>query len=208
MKTVPFYSNTKDDTHCYQAALRMVLGRFKPEVTYSFEELDVLTDKIDGKWTWPQAGLVSLIEKGFEVVIIDAFDYERFVNEGVQHLEDEYGKEVAKEQESHSDIPNAIKNIQKMLKHNIRIEDTPSLELLRKYIDDGYLLICNVNSSLLNGKEGYVGHFVVVYKMDENNITFHDPGLPAKKARTEMLDKFYDAWKISKDAYAIKLKEK
>lgn len=46
IQNVPFYSNTPDDTHCFQAVLKMVLKYFQPEKYYSFEQLDKLSDNI------------------------------------------------------------------------------------------------------------------------------------------------------------------
>lgn len=206
-KLVPFYANTEDDTHCYQSALKMVLGYFLPENDFSWETLDKITDKIENKWTWPQAGLLSLIQLGFEIVIIDAFDYKRFLDNGVKYLEDEYGKEVALAQQKNSDIENAMKHIKKLLEIDLHFEKNPSIEVLKKYIDKGYLLICNVNSSQLNNNPGYIGHFVVIYRITETHIEFHDPGLPPYESRRETIENFSKAWEISKDAYAFKLKK-
>ena len=48
---------------------------------------------------------------------------------------------------------------------------------------DGYVAKPMVNSKILNGQEGYEGHSVVVLDVDESDIWFHDPGLPAFENR-------------------------
>lgn len=55
-KNIPFYSNTSDDTHCLQACLKMLLKYFYPNEEYSWEELDKLTGKKEGMWTWTMDG--------------------------------------------------------------------------------------------------------------------------------------------------------
>jgi hypothetical protein len=55
---LPFYSNTADGTHCFQAGLKMILKHFIPEKDLTFEGLDKISMKIDGLWTWPIAALI------------------------------------------------------------------------------------------------------------------------------------------------------
>lgn len=86
---VPFYSNTEDETHCFQAALRILLGFFFPDEQYDWEKLDDVTAKVKGLWTWPMAGLLWLFEKGIEIIDIEPFDYEKFIAQGQQYLIDE-----------------------------------------------------------------------------------------------------------------------
>ncbi|MEI7653301.1 MAG: hypothetical protein WCJ70_03425 [bacterium] len=57
---VPFFPNTSDDTHCYQAVLQMILGYFLPLEAHTLQDLDSITGKTDQKWTWPTAGLMWL----------------------------------------------------------------------------------------------------------------------------------------------------
>lgn len=78
-KKVPFYSNTPDDTHCYQAALKMVLKFFLPNKDYSWQELEKLTAKEEGLWTWPTQGLMSLYKMGFKIIDIEDFDIQEFI---------------------------------------------------------------------------------------------------------------------------------
>ena len=45
IRNVPFFPNTADNTHCLQAVLKMILKYFEPQKDYSFEELNILSDK-------------------------------------------------------------------------------------------------------------------------------------------------------------------
>ena len=71
---VPFYSNTPDEMHCYQASLRMILNYFLPEKDYSWEELEKITAKVEGLWTWQYAGTLWMQKQGFEIKNIDPMD--------------------------------------------------------------------------------------------------------------------------------------
>ena len=64
---VQFFSNTSDGTHCFQAALKMILKYFLPNEEYPFGLLDEKTAKVNGLWTWLMAGLLWLKEKGFKI---------------------------------------------------------------------------------------------------------------------------------------------
>ena len=64
----PFYSNTKDNTHCFQAVIKMIAETYWPDESYSWDELDVLTQKKVGMWTWPMAGYVWLAGKDIRFV--------------------------------------------------------------------------------------------------------------------------------------------
>src|SRR5437870_12844711 len=100
---VPFFSNTPDNFHCFQAALRMVLAYYLPARTYDWKELDRLTAHT-ANYTWPSAGLLFCASIGIEVRLIDDTDYERFGSEGYDYSLEELGKEVAEDQQNNSDL--------------------------------------------------------------------------------------------------------
>lgn len=205
MKKIPFFSNTEDNTHCFQAAIQIVLKYFLPQEEYSIEELDRITAKVKDLWTWPMAGILNLRKKGFDVVILDAFNYEKFSKEGTKYLYDLFGSEVAGEQIKHSDINQEIEFTKQMLKEDIRYIKEPSLDEISKLLNQGYLVICNVNANSLNNEEGYEGHFVVVYNVDSDFVYFQDPGLPPRENRKETKKDFEESWSVTHDAYAFKL---
>jgi len=194
VKSVPFYSNTSDDTHCYQAALRMVLKYFLPHKEYSWEELEQLTAKVKNLWTWPTQGLISLYKFGFHVVEIEDFDIDAFIKDGEAYLIQKFGEEVGKEQIQHSDIEQERNIYKKYLKLHVHEQRVPNIEDIKKLLEDDYLVVCNVNSCGLSNTSGYVGHFVVIYDYNQNNLILHDPGLPALQARSVSYGNFLRAW--------------
>ena len=101
--SVPFYANP-DGVHCLQACLKMVLKYFDPDKDYTWKELDKISAKKENKWTWPTATLLFLIKNGYQVEVVEDYDYQKFVEMGTAYQIEKYGKKVANEQIKNSDI--------------------------------------------------------------------------------------------------------
>lgn len=207
---IPFYSNTPDDTHCFQACLKMALKYFLPNRDFSWRELDKMSAKKKNLWTWPIAAILNLKKLGFDIIVIENFNYERFANEGEDYLIEKYGKEVAEAQIKHSDIAQERKFARKLIKEFKLIERPAKFTEIKKLISQGYIIICNVNSRILNNKKGYSGHFVVIVGIQDKKIIFHDPGLPASPNRDVSKKTFEKAWAYpsedAKNIIALKLR--
>lgn len=205
---VPFFSNTQDNYHCFQAALRMVLAHFFPNTTYGWDELDRVTAHT-ANYTWPTAGLLYCVSLGLDVVVISDFDHKRFVKEGFNYLLEWSGKEVADGQQRNSNLRQEI-----ALMHNldgpVQIrKQIPSRKDLRDILASGGLAICNVNSCALVEQPGYSGHFVVVIGEQAQGIRLHDPGLPPREDVIVSWGRFDRAWsypdKKARDIMAFSL---
>ena len=191
---IPFYSNTPDNTHCFQAAVKMLAKYFWPKEEYSWEQLDRLTAKAKDLWTWPMAGVLWLQTRGIEVIDIETFDYTRFVEEKEDYLLSFYGEETGNEQIKHSNIGLELdfaREFQKKVNIQNRIPDKKDIIRL---LHDGYLLICCLNQMTLNEKSGYSGHFVVIKGYNETGLFMHDPGLPPFENREVRFELFEKAW--------------
>lgn len=210
-RSIPFYPNTKDDTHCYQAALRMVLKYFFPKRTFSYKQLDRVTEKKEGLWTWPIKGVLALRNMGIDVLDIESFDYEQFIEDPKGYLRREYGEEVAKTQIQHSDVDQAGIDAREAIRVVSIQKRIPTHDDIHSLLQKGWLLICLVNSQTLNRKKGYIGHFVVVWKYTDDIVFLHDPGLPSRKNRRVSKKVFEEAWAYpnakAKGIMAFKLKE-
>lgn len=186
----------------------MVLKYFNPNEDYSWEELDAITAKGKDLWTWPTASFMWLKNKGCNLKIITPFEYELFIKNGGDFLIEKYGKEVGEAQIAHSNIAQE-QQLAKQLLNNVPIEKRiPALREVRQLLQEGYLILCNVNSLKLNNQEGYAGHSVVIKGMRDNQLILHDPGLPPFENRIVSFDNFLAAWAYpneeAKEIYAIK----
>lgn len=191
---IPFYQNTQDNTHCFQACFKMLAKYFWPSGDYSWKKLDIYTAKAKDLWTWPMAGVLWVQKQGVEVVDIEIFDYKQFVEKKEQYLLSFYGQEAGTEQIKFSNIEQEL-IYAKEFEENIAIQNRiPTVGDVIRLLDSGYLLICCINQMALNEKKSYVGHFVVITGHDENGLYFHDPGLPAYENRMATYELFEKAW--------------
>jgi len=185
MLHIPFYKNLKDDSHCFQACLKMLLKYTFPKESYSFAKLDHLTAHKPYQWTWNTAGLLFLAKKGFEVISIENFDYKQFVQFGEEYLRMIWTEEILETQKRYSDFQKerilAKKFIhQKTIQH---IRRPTIFSEIEEYFRSGYITLVTLNPLVLEGKEGYGSHIVILTNIDRKIVTFHDPGLPSYEGR-------------------------
>lgn len=193
-KKVPFYGNTPDDTHCFQAVIRMVLKYYFPAKDYSWKKLDKITAKAAGLGTWPMAGFLWLIEKGLEIKLFAIFDYQEFVDKGEQYLLEFYGKQVGKAQIENSNISQERKFAREFLTKAKIGKRLPTIEDIKSFLKKDYLVCCNINSKLLNNETGYSGHFILIFGFADKHLYLHDPGLPPLENRKITFAQFEKAW--------------
>lgn len=177
---IPFYPNTKDDFHCVQAVLKMVLKYYFPNESWSFKKLDEVTSHKKGKFTWKNAMMSFLDRKGFEVVYITDFNFKEFASKGKSFLEENWPKKIFDIQNKYSDLAMEQKLTAKLLEEG-RVNLIPRPALLkdvRELKRRGYLLMANINPSVLEGGDDYWSRFVLITDVKKDHILFHDPGLP------------------------------
>lgn len=182
-KDVPFFGNTRDNTHCYQATIRMVLKYFLPKKNFTWKELERMSAKKEGKWTWSTQMLINLQKMGFDVVVIDPFDVDQFIEKGEKFFFEIWSKEIAEAQIKNSDVKQERRLFKEYKKHIEVKKRKATLRDISNLLKKGYLVEAGVNSIALNGKKGYAGHSVLIYKIDAKNVYLHDPGLPPLPSR-------------------------
>lgn len=190
----PFFGNTKDDLHCFQASMKMILKWFEPNKTYSWKTLDTLSGQKKGKWTWTADMMKSLVEMGYDVACIDPFDYKKFIQGKKSYLYEIWNKETADAQVRNSDIQHALKSFAALPKDFPWKMRDATLADIRRFLKNGYLIETGVNGAALNGNEGYYGHSVVLYAADKMHVYLHDSGLPPMPSRKLTLARFKKAW--------------
>jgi len=191
---IPFHPNTGDGTHCFQAVLKMTLGAFEPDTEYSYDQLDQISQKVEGKWTWPTAAMVWLMERGYEVKLIEEFDYKQFAERGMDYLIAKCGQEVAEAQADNSLIEEERKTAAAFVERAPVDYRVPSLDDLKQLVSDGWVVICNINAALLQHQPGYTGHFVVITEVNDKEVVLHDPGLPPCPGFAAEHASFEKAW--------------
>lgn len=180
MGKVPFYANTSDDTHCVQAAFRIMLKHFLPNREFTYEELDKLTQKAVNKGTWWPPGLINLVKMGLKAQVVEPFDYSKFLQEGKQYALDHFGRQIGQYYLDHSNLLEIKNSIPEFL----RLADFKCRPATMKDIDellaDGWLVGLEINARRLYNQTGFVAHMVVIFDRQNDKYFMHDPGLPPR----------------------------
>lgn len=193
-KDVPFVQNTADDLHCLPAAYMSVAKYFDASFDVDMDTWSEITGFEEDKGTWANAGLVWFKDHGYDVKHIALFDYDEFVKRPKEYLYKIDGEEVGQWAFDHSNIPKEIERIKKLQSYGVIERREPTIADIKQLLDEGYLLRIGLNSSKLNGREGYAGHAVVVFGYDDEHIIFHDPGIPPAPNRKATYVEFENAW--------------
>ncbi len=196
MHVPPFHENF-DDVHCMECCLRGIIEYFEPANPVTWQDIDTISNKQPGKWSWPQFATKNMLDRGYEVKRISWGSAQDVVDKGVrQYLIDLQGEEAAEISMQNSVSIKEIEDACRALiahpnqNHQKRI---PVLEDIRSFLDKEYLVISMVNAKALNGKERYAGHSVLIYALDDEYIYMHDSGLPPKPERKVTHDDFLAA---------------
>ena len=195
MLKIPFYKNTADNTHCFQAVLKSIFKFYFPKKNYSFAFLDRISAHKKDKWTWISAAFIFLVKKGFKIIHIENFDYKKFALLGKAYLQKFWTDEVYQTQKKFSDIKNEQKLAKLLVKNkNIKlIKRSATLKNIKHFYKNKYILSCAINPYVLKKQKGFASHLIIITNLTKNRITFHDPGLPPQKHRTVPLKLFFRA---------------
>jgi len=196
MKTEPkFYQNLKDDNHCLQASIMMVLNTLN--INVSWDEVNEMTDYENNLYSWTPRTTVALAERIPGTKLVSGMDYRQFAARGEQ-----YFKECNKNNPKWFELQkkHASANFKKEQIAAKEIVDNDLIEKcnlqkgdIEKLLSDN-LLIALVDAGKLAEQNRSSGHFVVVYAQDDNNFILHDPGLPSHEAWTIDKEKFMKAF--------------
>ena len=192
---LPFYANTKDNLHCVQAALRAVLKTSFPHKTYTYAYLDRVTNHEPGNGTWDSAMLLFLARSKFEVIYIAKFDYKRFARFGDAYLQSFWTDEIYQAQKKFSNFATEQKNAQKLIQNKsiTVIHRSANIRDIKSLWRKKYFLMIPVNANVLDRITGYASHMVLVTKITDTTIYFHDPGLPPIPNRRASIKRFMQA---------------
>ncbi|HSD55587.1 MAG TPA: RluA family pseudouridine synthase [Candidatus Saccharimonadales bacterium] len=192
MKKVPFYANHDDNMHCSVAVYRMLFDYFLKR-KMSWTVMDKMAGFEDGKAPWTVTIWERMSRQGFDIRMIELFDYKRYEKEGDAYLRKYLTKEEYDWQVKHTNVLDIQSRIASFLKQ-VHVEmRRPTMDDIDEMLDDGRLVFLTVNSRVLNDKEGYVSHAVLVIGQNDKEYIIHDPGLPGQPSRHVPKLKIWDA---------------
>lgn len=192
-RSVPFIANHEDRMHCSQAVFRMLFKHFFNE-DLSWEEIDKITKTRPGKAPWTMAAHIALAERGVEVINIEPFDYQKFYDEGVDYLKNNFGEETAKyylEKSNLLFVKDDIPEFLSIVHHETR---RATVEDIVNFLKEDYLVGAEINSRILNKREGFSLHYVLIVGYEDNTLIIHDPGHPPLESRKVFKDEFLKAF--------------
>jgi len=184
-----------DSTSCWQGSLQIALAPFE-EKRRSVQDLNRITGKKPDQWTWPTETFLWLIHSGYEMKLIEEFDFQQFAQDGKKYLIERFGETLAKAQEDNSDLNQAQEMAKKFLPylHQVLQLRLPTLRDIQSLRDEGYQIIVGLNSYRLYGQPGYAGHFVVPVEVQREWVVLFDPGISQEKPVTLKRENFEAAW--------------
>lgn len=190
---IPFYKNEGDGNQCLQVAIQSVLKYFCNR-DYSLEELDTLTRRKKGFWTWTSQGVIVLREEGLGVKYYSRTDLKPFLK-GEPFIRKHFGKDAEK-MLAFTDLPITLESINKLLKLNIFERRTLSFAEVESHLTQGHVPIMLIDHNKIVGKDGlYQGHFVVVTGFDADYVFYHDSGPQHPEANKKVRKStFIEAW--------------
>lgn len=191
---IPFFPNTMGDgNQCMQVSCLSLIPYFTGK-DLSAEELDVLSHRKKGYWTYTAQIVTVLHDLGLDVKYFSKIDPAPFLD-GESFIRDHYGA-VAEQILKHTDIPVLIDSIHQLQKYKLFQKKVLDAEELEIHLQQGHGIIMVVDYHKLLEKEGpYQGHAIVLTGYDKSHFFFHDSG-PHNPTPHDIIPKkiLLDAW--------------
>ncbi len=194
---VPFYLNTNDGNQCMQVTMQGVLDYFL-HLKKTVDELDVLTGRKKGYWTYTTQVVGALWEMGLDVKMYSVDPLEPYTHDVAslkQYIRETYPNQFETIMKM-SDLPMTIVHSTKLKQMNLFEQRKLSFTEIENHIMQGHVPLMLIDHSVLEDENGnYRGHFVVVTGFGENTITYHESG-PKNPAphRCVSKEQFIRAW--------------
>jgi len=171
---IPFYPNTEDGNQCFQVAMQVVLKHFSNK-EYSLSELDELTQRKPGKWTWTPQIVPVLHDLGLDIRFFSATSLEPYL-EGKPFIHRHFGKD-AEVMLKYTDVDILVNSIKKLLRYDLFEKRKLTFEEIEQHIIQGHVPLVIIDFNKLVEREGpYQGHFVVITGFDDEFVYYHESG--------------------------------
>jgi hypothetical protein len=197
MKNIPpFVANTADGMHCVPAVFRM-LHQYYFKKDMKWNEVNAMMKVIDGKGAWTFPALTYFAKKGVELKNFEPVDYQKIFDNAKDYFPTIVGAQTAEYYLKKSNILSLLPDIPEFLEtvdSQMRTSDTK--EVL-SWLKKDYFVLVELNSRILNKKQGFALHLVLIYDCDDKFIYLHDPGLPPIEARKVTIPDFKKAYEYA-----------
>lgn len=190
---IPYFEDLLEKPYCLQACMRMVLKYYFPERDYSFEEINRMIG-IESRLIWLSAmeAVVIFDDLGLDATCYSTMDSEEYIDKGEQYVKENYDdwENIL----GHIDVEIELKFTRTALERGLSKRKELTFKDVEKFFGKNYILIILLNVNELKGKEGYLGHFVVLTDITDEYVQFHDPteGPDRKVPREDFIRAWYD----------------
>ncbi len=203
---IPYYRQTSS-ANCMQTQLKMALKYYFPEKDFSFEELDRLTGRTQGKWTWTSQLLPVLLDNGLDAYYYSTTPYKEIKEGGEGFILEYYGQEDGRVMIDHTNFDALYSSIEKLEENkkffNIKLDFSEIEEEFKK----GHIIILLIDRKVLFNRQGtFLGHGVTITSINKTHVSIHDSGSggPNLAVEKEQLIKAWNAPGTDNDAIIIK----
>lgn len=209
MKKVPFYGNHEDNLHCAVAVYRMLFDHFLDR-KIGWQEMEKMAGFQPGKAAWTVTIWERMSKQGFDIRMIEPFDYERYETEGQSYLRSYFNSDAQYDwQIKNTNILEIRPYIKSFLAAQSVEYRQASLQDIDEMLADERLVFVTLNSKFLNDRPGYATHAVLIIDKEGNDYIVHDPGLPPAPYRHVAAKKLWQAMgaeKTTSEVTGIKFK--
>lgn len=192
MKRVPFYANHEDGNHCMVAVYRSIFHYFLRQ-KFTWAEIDAFVGYHEGRAAWTLAALTKMADMGFDIRMIEAFDYRAYEEQGRAYLLKRYTEEQLAWQLEHSNILAIQPYIPAFLEMVQWESRSPVLADIDALLAEDRLVFVSLNARKLDGADGYSNHAVLIFDQIDGQYVLHDPGLPPRPGRHVTRQELWEA---------------
>lgn len=192
MKQIPFYANDAKDMRCMVAVLRMIIEYWTHQKS-TWREMAALTGFRNNIAAWTVTAWTRLARQGFDIRMIEKFDYAAYGEQGRAYLENYFEPDALDWVSKHSNLAELQSYIPEFLQTVRQEKRSPTLADIDALLAANYLVFVTLNSQVLNDRTGFVSHAILVYGKAGDTYIAHDPGLAPQPDRHIPADKLWDA---------------
>lgn len=177
---------------CMVAVYRSIVQYFTGK-RLSWEQADKLTGYRDGRAAWTIGALTKMTARGFDIRMVEYFDYRKYAEEGEAYLRQTYPNSKVDWWQAHSNIRDITPLVPQFLETVHWEQRHPSLQDIDDMLAENRLVFVTLNGHTLNDAPGYASHAVLVIDKEDGDYIVHDPGLPPRPARKVPRGKLWEA---------------
>lgn len=205
---LPFYPNDEAGIQCLQVTLKTILKYFLNK-EYSLDELDKLTFRRDGYWTWTHQIIPVLHNLNLNVTFYSIDNVDDYTK-GKEFIKEAYGEENYENILKNTDVEVMVNTAKDILDYNLFEHKKISIDEIEEAIENESAVAVLINANVLYQRENtsYQGHFVTLTGFDEEYIYYHESGpknpTPNSKVKKEIFQKAFDSQGTGNDCIIVR----